>query len=279
MRALVRKILASAVLAIATVPALAGVREDAPPRVDAFMGIMSRQELLPGDPQVLVNPKVMRAAMLLSENTKKHLAWCEAQTAGRTGIDRALGRFFGGEETIAGSDRMHLLAYDPKFVTDRVATPLVQRFASLKLVENVAQFRQGGFDIMVLVDVSFVNTVFDSIVFIGSKYETGAFINLYFIDPMGQLSGKVEVGELKDVERSTFLLSVAKQRQMVMDQYEAALNTTLGPVPRLVEAISPSAAPVMSTSERLKALDELLKQGLLTPAEAAAKRAQILNSL
>jgi hypothetical protein len=37
--------------------------------------------------------------------------------------------------------------------------------------------------------------------------------------------------------------------------------------------------PKASTAERLKALDELLKQGLISPAEAEAKRKLILADL
>lgn len=275
------RLLAALVTALACLPALAGLREDAPPRVDPFTGVINRQELSPGDPRVLARPKALRAAMLLSENTQKHVAWCEAQTGGESGANRVLKGLFGGAEAVSASDRVHMLAYDPKFVTDGVTRPLVQRFASLQLIGGLQEFRQGGYDVLLLVDVSFVNTFSDSIIFIGSKYQTGTFINVYFLDKAGQMLGKVETGELKDVERNTFLQSVAQVRKATMDSYEAALTALLGPVPGVVQpgAAASVDAPTRSPQERLKALDELMKQGLLTPAEAAAKRAEILNAL
>lgn len=279
------RLFATLAFALACLPALAGIREEAPPRVDAFTGVMSRQELTPGDPRALARPKELRAAMLLSENTQKHVAWCEAQTGGVGGADRMFKGLFGGAEAVAGSDRVHMLAYDPKFVTDGVTRPLVQRFASLQLVGGLQEFRQGGYDVLLLVDVSFVNTFSDGFI-IGSKYETATFINVYFIDKAGQLLGKVETGELKAVERNTYLQSVAQVRKATMDSYEATLTALLGPVPgagKTAAAVSGPApavsAPARSPQERLKAVDDLLKQGLLTTEEAAAKRAEILKTL
>lgn len=272
------RLFATLVFALACLPALAGIREEAPPRVDPFTGVMSRQELSPGDPHALVRPKEMRAAMLLSENTQKHVAWCEAQTGGVGGVDRFFKGIFGGSEAVSGSDRVHMLAYDPKFVTDGVTRPLVQRFASLKLVSGLQEFRQGSYDLLLLVDVSFVNTFRDGFI-IGSKYETATFINVYFIDKAGQLLGKVETGELKEVERNTYLQSVAQVRKRTMDSYEATLNALLGPVPGVAQPEPALIAPARSPQERLKALDDLLKQRLLTPEEAAAKRAEILKTM
>ena len=269
-------------LVLASNAALAGIRTDAPPRVDAFVGVMSRQQLAPGDPQALANPKVLRVALLLSENTKKHLAWCEQQTSGVGSVDRAFVTLFAGSKGMTDSDRAHMLAYDPKFVTDGVTRPLVQRFKSLKLVNSLEEFRQSGFDVLALVDVSFVNTFNDGFI-IGSRYETGTFINVYFIDAQGgQLLGKVEANELKEVERETFLQSVALTRSNVMARYESSLTDTLGPVPTttvVAPAVTAPAEPARSVQERLKALDELVKQGLLTPGEAAAKRVEILKAL
>ena len=269
-------------LALACLPALAGIRDDAPPRVDAFTGVMNRQELSAGDPRALAQPKALRAAMLLSENTQKHVAWCEAQTAGLGSIDRTFAGLFGGAQAVSDSDRVHMLAYDPKFVTDGVTRPLVQRFAGLQLVGNLQEFRQGGYDVLLLIDVSFVNTFNDGFI-IGSKYETATFINIYFIDQAGQLLGKVETGELKTVPRNTYLQSVARVRKETMDSYEAALIPLLGPTPGTAQpaaaVAAPVSAPARSPQERLKALDDLLKQGLLTPEEAAAKRAEILKTL
>jgi hypothetical protein len=275
------RLLATLFFALACVPALAGIRDEAPPRVDAFTGVMNRQELSAGDPRALARPKALRAAMLLSENTQKHVAWCEAQTGGVGSIDRAFKGLFGGAQAVSDSDRVHMLAYDPKFVTDGVTRPLVQRFGALQLVGSLQEFRQGGFDVLLLVDVSFVNTFSDGFI-IGSKYETATFINVYFIDGARQLLGKVETGELKTVARNTYLQSVAQVRKATMDSYEAALTSLLGPVPGTAQpaaATVPAPAPARSPQERLKAVDDLLRQGLLTPDEAAAKRAEILKTL
>lgn len=256
-------------------PAHAGIRDDAPPRLDPFTGVLNRQDLTAGDPQALRSPKQLRAALLLSENTRQHVAWCEKQTAGLGSIDRGFMTLFGGSQAAADSDRIHMLAYDPRFVSDNVARPLVQRFASIALVDSVEAFRQGGHDVLILVDVSFVNTFSDGFI-VFTKYEVGTYINLYFIDGSGALLGKVETGDTQAVPRNRFLMEVASHRQATLGRYEASLTSLLGPVPGSAPA---GAALPPSAAERLKALDALVKQGLLTPEEAAAKRAEILKSL
>ena len=263
-------------------PAFAGISTDAPPRVDPFYGILDKQQLQPGDPQFLSRSRSLNVAVLLSENTKKHLAWCQAQTKGRDGVDRAMGSFFAGAKAMADSDRLHMLAYSPKFVTDGVTMPLVQRFASLKVLNSLEEFRQGGFDLLALVDVSFVNTFNDQLI-IFTKYETGTFINVYFIDPQNALVGKVETGEIQASDREIFLQQVGQLRQATLERYQAGLQAILGPLPAVAIAAPPelpkAEKPAMSVKERLKELDNLVKQNLITPKEAKVKRAEILKGL
>lgn len=274
------RLIAVLTIASACSSASASIRDDAPPRVDAFTGVMARQELTPGDPRELARPSALRAAMLLSENTQKHLAWCQSQTGGPGAADRFFAKLFGGAQAVSDADRAHMLAYDPKFVTDGVTRPLAQRFAALQLVGSAQEFRQGNYDVLLLIDVSFVNTFNDGFI-IGSKYETGTFINVYFINKANQLVGKVETGELKTSERDVFLQRVAQLRQATLSSYEDVLSTLLGPLPSLTSPppTMPSVTPARSVQERLKAVDELLKQGLLTPDEAAKKREEILRAL
>ena len=227
----------------------------------------------------------MNVAVILSENTKKQIAFSKELTDGLRGADRAMSSLFSSKEEISEFERMLHIAYDPKFITDRVMYPLISRFHSLQIVGNVAQFRSGNYDLVAIVDVSFVNTFNDGFV-IGEKYEAGATINVYFIDRQNALVGQVEVSQLRKVKREKFWLGVAEIRAEVLDRYTNALVPVLGPERMLAPQMSStptSGTPVSSRAlpitERLKLLDEMLKQGLITPEEAAKKRGELLKEL
>ena len=266
---------------LTTDPAFAHVsmRSTAPERVDAFTGLLNRQTLIAGSGGPISRPHDLNVAVVLSENTKQQLAWSNDMMAGLRGFDRAIGGFIAGAKAVAEADRMLQLAYDPKFITDSVIQPLVSRFGRLKIVSGMTEFSQGHYDLVIILDVSFVNTFHDSWVFIGNKYETGTTVNTYLIDRRNVLIGQVEISLKQAVPREAFEKGVADLRTQVLSEYQTALSGLLGPPRSVFAAGAPRPSPVQTIAERLSALEELRKNGLITPQEAAQKRADILKGM
>ncbi|HJQ17321.1 MAG TPA: hypothetical protein VJ859_10000 [Allosphingosinicella sp.] len=262
-------------------PVLAHVtmRSPAPAHIDAFTGITDRQTLAVGHGGPIARVGDLNVAVILSENTKAHLAWSKDMMAGLNGIDRAVGGFIAGKQAVIEGDRMLALAYDPKFITDSVMQPLVSRFRSVTVVGGMQDFTGGGYDAAILLDVSFVNTFHDSWVLVGNKYETGTAINAYLIDQRNTLLGQVEINETRKVPRDSFQKGVADVRYEVLAKYKTGLEQLLGPEPAALPAPGLAAPAEAPAEERLKAVDELLRKGLISPQEAAAKRAEILSRL
>lgn len=272
-------------LAIST-PAYAGSCLTASPRklVDPFVGIIDRQLLGPANAAGIGNPRNLNAAIILSQNTKDQLAWSK-KAMSITGLDRATTTFFLGPQLVANADRMCQLAYDPKFITDSVMQPIVRRFREVKVIGDVSEFAHGPYDLLILIDVSFVDVFRTGVSFgIGAKFETGTNINIYFIDKTYALAGKIEAARKQRVPakaftnwRDLYLKEVATLRGETLAQYQAGIQNLLGPDPTIAPTAA-QAAPV-SAADRLKTVEDLLREGLITPEEAAQKKAEILQSL
>jgi hypothetical protein len=272
------------VLFFSSDPVLAHVsfRSPAPLRVDAFSGVLDRPSLIGVNRGPITGVADLNVAVVLSENTKKQIEWSNDMMAGLSGFDRAVGGFIAGSAAVAESDRANQLAYDPKFITDSVMQPLVSRFHSVRLIGGMEQFTGGNYDLVVLLDVSFINTFHDSWVLVGNKYETGTTVNAYFMDRRNTQVGRVEVSQKRPVPRAAFQKGVVDLRSEVLSQYRSALAALLGPERRPVAVTAPAApaAPASSSiSDRLRALEELRRNGLITEQEAALKRADILKGM
>ena len=259
--------------------AAASMRSAAPARVDAFTGIADRKALTEKIAGPLPGARDLNVAVVLSENTRKQLVWSNEITSGVKGPDRAFGTLFAGAAAVAEADRALLLAYDPKFITDRVMQPLVARFKSVKVVGDLNEFSQGGYDLAVVLDVSFVNTFFDSPMLVGNVYEAGATINAYFVDRTGAVVEKVEVTQKRPVPRDTFIKSVADVRAGVLQEYQTRFDGVLAPEAAPPPQAALAAASPQSLEDRLKALDDLRRKGLITEDDAARKRDEILKGL
>lgn len=255
-------------------PAHAGscLRSTPPQLVDPFSGILDRQLIAPQALAPITEPRQLNAAVILSQNTKDQIAWSKKVMAGITGFDRFMTTMFVGSQVADNADRLCEIAYDPKFVTDSVMQPLVRRFRTVKVISDISEFASGPYDVLILIDVSFADIFTDGF-FIGAKYQSGTTINAYFIDKTYALAGKVEATQTKKVRRNVYLKEVAALRGETLAQFEAGIHNLLGPEPTL------TAAPPASAADRLRAVESLLQQGLITPEEAAQKKAEILKSL
>lgn len=273
-------------LLLATPPAFADIRDDAPPRGDPFTNILDASKLKTANVVTIEGIANKRVAVILSDNTEKHLKWSDGMTGGRSGADRVFGQLFGGSDRMAESDRIYRETYSAASVVNSVVEPLVRKAKEVKVIEDVQDFVSGGFDLLVLMDVTFVNTFNDGFI-VGTKYESGMYVKAFFIDRASTLLSAVEVGETRAVPRNRFVYVAADIRKEMVGRYQTGIDRLLGPdrgakpaaVPVAAPAPAVAAAPARPAAERLRELDELVKQGLVTPEEAAVRRKAILDGI
>jgi hypothetical protein len=112
-----------------------------------------------------------------------------------------------------------------------------------------------------------------------SKYESGITLNAYFIDRHDALLDKVEVTRSKAVTPDWDALQAAVDvRTEALTQFKTDLTGILGPEQAEAIAAQP-AATGLTVEERLRNLDDLVRKGLISDDEAAAKRVEILKGL
>lgn len=268
------------VLAFTATTALAGWRDDAPSIKDPYEGLLPAAVLKEGDKGPILNPSTKRLAIIMSGNSNEHLKWSEeVAAAGVAGADRFFGTIFAGADRIAERDQVIAQGYRSQFITAALLRPLLDTFKEVKLMNDFAEFRDSGFDLAVLLDITFVNTFFDSPVFIGNKYETATAVKAQFITSGFQAGPSVEVARKREIPRNGFAEGVMATRKAVFADYQANIQKLVG-TGRPKEAVGGAVgAPPASTADRLRELDQLRRDGLVTEAEASAKRQQILQGL
>ena len=268
-------------LSIGSMSVVAGFRDDAPPITDPYTGLLPASALQPGDKGPIKDAANKRLAIVLSGNSNAHLKWSdEAASVGREGLDRFFGTLVGGNAMIGEQDKQIAQAYRAQAITAVVLQPLVDSFKEVKVMNDFAEFRDSGFDLVVLMDITFVNTFFDSWVFVGSKYETGTSVKAHFVTSGFQLGPVVEVEKRQVVERDEFWEGVIATRKFVFAQYVEAMQKVVG-VGRKTQTATPTgAAPTAATAEhRLRQINQLQRDGLISEDEAIDKRKQILHGM
>jgi hypothetical protein len=253
--------------------ARANIREEAPPMVDPFVGIIDKNVLKVADNSKVIEPQNKRVAVILSGNADTHLKWSQDRMAGLSGFDKGMMSIFASSAVVAESDRLHKIVYTPKVIVDALISPIVHRVKSVEVISDVNTFRSGEFDVLAILDVGFVNKFSDGFLF-GGTYATGTYMKAIFVDKSALMLGTVEVGETVNVERDKFLYAVADHRKVMYSRYEQAISTLLGPVQS-----KPDRPLKRSIADRLKEIDQLVKENLLTPQEAAARRNKILDDI
>lgn len=254
--------------------AVAGFRDDAPAIKDPLEGLISRASLSTGDSGPIKDASNKRVAIILTGNTHEHLKWSdEAAREGRSGLDGFMGTLVLGADAMERQRKTIAAGYRADAITAAVLNPIVQVVKEVKLMNDLAEFRDSGFDVAAIIDVTFLNTFFDSPVFIGNKYETGTWIKAYFISRDLALGPVVEVGRKQEISRNGFWDHVGGVRTKVFAEYEASMRRVVG---EPMKAATPGTA---TTADRLKELEELRRGGLISEAEAAEKRKRIIDGL
>lgn len=191
----------------------AGMRDAAPARGEPFDGLYDRARLVVLKPVPRDDIHDKRLAVILSDASRKHLMWSND--------------FAGGEKTVPPIDRLHKDLFASEAVMNSITEPLARKAHSLKVVSSVDDFKKGEFDILVIMDVTFVNTFSEG--WLGNKHESGTYIGAHLVDRSNALLNSIEVGQMRPVQPERFLLNAADIRKETFERYRQELDKWLGP--------------------------------------------------
>ena len=264
-------------VALASGTARADMRVESPDPIDPFTGIMDRSLLQPSGLERIEGVQNMSVAVLLTENTKAQMNWSAERTKGLKGFGR-FGASFGGGTLMSDLDRGHEHAYDPKRVSDALMAPLSNKARSVRVVNSVDEFRNGDDDLLVLLNVNFLNDYTATPFATGLLCKVGMTVDAFIIDREGKLT-TVSASKQRKSSEWGYLTDVEQIRADVLQMYSLAMDRTLGPDRPAPIEVAPSTAPAPSALDRLATIDQALQRGLITPEEHAQKRAEILSSM
>lgn len=275
---------ALAMLFVATAAVAGNSMTPAPARgTDPFAGIVDAKTLASAPVDTIPDAASMRVAVILSNATEKHLKWCEMASHGWGANANYWSRAQQGQEYIDHSTRMHHDSYDPKKVVSGAVEPLVRKVASVEVVSNYAEFLTGDYDLLAVVDITFVNAVPRVAQVFGGKSKWGLYMNVRFVDRSNTIVGVVDSGETRVVRNPPELMDDAIEvRGAVFAAYQAAMDKLLGPdKPDARTAAMAVATPAgdlaPGIAAQLEELADLVRRGLVTTAEAEAMRRKILG--
>jgi hypothetical protein len=256
-------------------------KDDSPPIEDPLKGLIDPSTVKPSGVTTIENIEDKRVAVILSDNTETHLKWSASLSEGfKLGAaDSFFVNLFNSRRTLDEYDRLLKETYEPKALTEQIIRPLVAKAKRVDIVSDLAAFQEGPYDLAVVVDITFVHIFHVGFIF-GEDFQSGANIKALFFDKALRLGPTVTATEKITPHPNVFLQKSAEVRRRVIELYQERMAQVV-PVSTSVTTKEGAATPTpkASTAERLKALDELLKQGLISPAEAEAKRKLILADL
>ena len=256
----------------------------APPRgADPFVGIVDSKSLAIAPSASIAGADSKRVAVILSNATEKHLKWSEMASHGWGGYNDFWTRGMRGQAFMEHSTRMHQDAYDPKRVVAGAVEPLVRKVGSVEVIGNYSEFLKGDYDLLAVVDITFVNIVPKVGAVFGAKCQWGLYMNVRFVDRSNTIVGVLDSGETRKVRTPPELMDDAIEiRGAVIAAYQAAMDGLLGPdksdartAESPPETVATTGAPAIA--DKLAELDDLLRRGIVTPAEAEAMRKKILG--
>ena len=271
-------------LAVSMGAAASDSMSPAPKRgADPFSGILDAKTLAVSPSTSIPGASGLRVAVILSEATEKHLKWCEMASHGWSANTNYWTRAQRGQAYLDHATRLHVLAYDPKRVVAGAVDPLVRKSASVGVVSNYAEFLQGDYDLLAVTEVTFVNVVPRVTQVFGAGGKWGMYISIRFVDRNSRIVGVVDVGETRPTRLPPEMMDDAIEIQTaVLAAYQSAMDRLLGPDKPQAQVAPESTPPkesatVPGIADRLKELEDLVRRGLVTPAEAEAMRKKILG--
>jgi hypothetical protein len=256
----------------------AGFRDDAPPIKDPFDGLLPQSALKVGSEAPIKDAAKKRVAIVLTDNTHTHLKWSDEVAAeGLSGFNRLFGGLFAGQARVDESNRMLAESYRASAITAAVLKPFLDTCKEVKVMNDMAEFKDSGFELAAIIDITFMNTFFDSpAMFFGNKYEAGAYLKAWLITSNFTSGPIVAVSKEKKMDRNAFMAEVGALRSAAFSEFQASVKQALGGIDKTA---APAAGAPKSAEERLRELEKLRRDGLITEVEASEKRKKILNGM
>jgi hypothetical protein len=147
------------------------------------------------------------------------------------------------------------------------------------IVSDLAAFQEWPYDLAVVLDITFVH-IFHVVFFLGEDFQSGTNIKAFFFDKELRLGPTVTAVEKITPHPNVFLRKSAEVRRRVIELYQERMAQVIPASTSVItrEAVA-TPPPRASAAERLEAINELFKQGLVSPAEAETERKLILSEL
>lgn len=268
-------------------PVLAANDCGVPKSTRPFEGLIDEAKLRQGDASVIHDVANKRVALVVSPNADRQLAWNESLRQPLTGLNRLATEMRGDTAQWEQANRE---TYDAKLIVDRIVAPFVAAAKQTKLMPDLAEFRDSGFEVAVVLDINFRcsnDLNFWGVTDVTNEIEVVAYplSSSFVLGPVvtgrGSLRAKYAPGMPEVVrlrqDAINVRLAAARDFQANVERLYPARKSVGAPVP--AEAQQTGDARSASAQARLQAVEELRRSGLISDQEAQAKRREILNSL
>jgi|KBSSwiStaDraftv2_1062776.scaffolds.fasta_scaffold14024_4 hypothetical protein len=115
-------------------------------------GLIDESKVTQGDASVIHDISSKRVALIVSPNAERQLAWNESLRQPLTGLDRFSTTLRGDTEQWEQANRD---TYDARIIVDRIVKPFVAAAKLTRLMPDLAQFQDSGFELAVILDINF----------------------------------------------------------------------------------------------------------------------------
>lgn len=258
-----------------------------PKTIPPFEGLIDQSKIRQGDASVIADISSKRVALIWSSNAEKQLAWNESLRQPLTGFYGFVTGMRGDKDQWEQANRE---AYDPKVIADRIVAPFVAVAKQTKPMADLAEFRDSGFELAVVLDLNFKcsdvrgwsgATDSSNEIEIAAYPLSPAFARGPVVYGRSQFRTKYEPGhpEVARARQDAVNLRIAAARDFHANVARAYPSTKTGATPAGADTPPAGSPDKNSAQARLQAVEDLRKRGLISEKEAEAKRQEILKAL
>lgn len=253
-----------------------------PKPIQPLEGLIDESKVKQGDESVIASISGKRVALIVSANAEKQLAWNESLRQPLTGLARLA---TGMRGDTAQWEQANRDTYDPKVLISRITAPFVSAAKQVKSMSDLAEFRESGFDLAIVLDLNFKCSNERS--WSGTTdANTEIEIAAYPLNPSFVMGPVVRGGSKFRSKYEPGHPEVARWRQDAMNVRVAAAKDFQVNVERAYPGTKTASRPTgadapghAAAQSRLESIDDLRKRGLISEKEAEAKRSEILRGL
>lgn len=257
----------------------------APQSIRPLAGLIDESKVKQGDASVVAGITGKRIAVVISSNAEKQLAWNESLRQPLTGLYRATLELSG---RLAHWEQASRETYDPKEFVAGIVAPFLSAARQVKVMADLAEFRESGFELAVVLDLNF-RCSYEVVGFWSGATEADADVEIaaYPLSPafaMGPvvygrstlrakyLPGHAEADRARE-DGVNLRLAAVKDFQTNVSRAYPPMNAAKGPGSEL------PANRAQGIEARLQVVEDLRMRGLISAAEAEEKRREILKGL